>query len=68
MSGVWAIVDLIDRLDGGAVVTSRQTADRYRVSKRTAERWLVGIEEHRALERLPSHGNGTMWRKAWPKR
>lgn len=50
VDSTWNIIDLLERFDRGATLSTRQVADSYGVHIRTAQRWINEIDEHRGLE------------------
>ncbi len=65
MGKTWAIVDLLERFQLGAVLSARQVADNYRVTVRTAERWLAECAENADVEAFPDPASQRPTRLLW---
>ncbi len=61
-----AAVELTRSFEDGAWMTSRDTATRFGVSRRTAQRWLLGLELIIPLERSWIDGGELVWRRYRP--
>lgn len=47
-----AFVDLVRRLEAGEILTAARIAERYGVTRRTAQRWMAEAEEFLPVKRI----------------